>query len=196
MDLIIKLGTRKNNGHFKQSWGLFLCPYCKKNVEKQLGHGKQYKSCGCDANAHKISHGESRTKLYRVWDSMKSRCLNSKHHAYKDYGGRGITLCHEWYEYEPFKKWALEHGYVQGLTIDRIDNNNGYSELNCRFINIAENLRNRRSCKLNWLDVVDIRNKYNSGKFRQTDLANEYNVVRPLISLMVNNKRWNNEVNN
>lgn len=87
---------------------------------------------------------ESSTRLYKTWDNMKQRCYNPHHSSYARYGGRGITVCNEWKtNYHAFKEWALSHGYESHLTIDRIDNDKGYSPDNCRWLTIQEQQRNR-----------------------------------------------------
>jgi NADPH-dependent 7-cyano-7-deazaguanine reductase QueF len=65
-------------------------------------------------------HGMSNTHLYRIWDTMKSRCNNPKHKSYGEYGGRGIRICPKWNSFTAFMKWAMQNGYAEGLTIDRI----------------------------------------------------------------------------
>lgn len=93
-------------------------------------------------------HGETNTKLFRVWSHMKERCERKNHQYYKDYGGRGISVCEEWKEFIPFKKWAEENGYSDGLTIDRIDNNGNYCPTNCRWVSQIVQHNNKRSNRI------------------------------------------------
>lgn len=117
----------------------------------RLGHTQ---SCGClqvdrarQANTrHGFASKGKHHKLYHVWGAMKRRVLNKNNWAYKYYGGRGITICDEWTDFENFKEWAFKNGYAQGLTIDRVDNNKGYFPENCVWVEKAQQSRNRRNC--------------------------------------------------
>jgi len=89
-------------------------------------------------------HGLKKHPLHKVWASMRQRCRNPKDKSYKNYGGRGICICHAWNEFKPFYMWAVSHGYKRGLTIERIDNNCNYRPSNCTFIPLADQSKNRR----------------------------------------------------
>lgn len=117
-----------------------LCGVIKEVYVTNLGSGKS-KSCGC------IKHvGFVNTKLYGVYTSMKSRCYNKNHRFYKHYGARGITVCDEWLrDKKTFYCWAIKNGYKEGLSLDRVDNNLGYSPKNCRWATQIQQHNNTRS---------------------------------------------------
>ena len=194
MELIKVLQTRVNTKGVLQSWGLFLCSYCLQEVERRLSHGKRQKSCGCAKNRFisqsKRTHGETNTRLYHIWALIKNRCLTESSKDYKNYGGRGITICNEWLDFIPFRDWSLKNDYGNVLQIDRKDNDKGYYPENCRWVTNKENSRNRRTTKLSLEKIIEIRAKYNSGYYTQKQLAKEYNVSFGHISDIVNNERW------
>ena len=196
MKLIRKLGTRKVNGRL-ESWGLFLCPECLQEVERPLGDGKKAKSCGKHKKLGKkhswFKHGETHNRLYNIWHGMKQRILNSKNKAYKDYGGRGITICSEWTnDYITFKDWALSNGYADNLVIDRENPDGNYEPSNCRFLTIEESNRNKTNT-ITMEIANEIRALHKTGEYTQQELAEKYNVPQGNISLIVNNKIWKDE---
>ena len=103
------------------------------------------KSCGCYREDFRKKHNLTRTRLYRIWRNIRSRCNNPNTKNYKRYGGRGITVCDEWLNENDFMKfydWALSNGYQDGLTLDRIDNNGNYEPNNCRWTTMEEQSQN------------------------------------------------------
>lgn len=90
-------------------------------------------------------HGLRNTRIYTIWKGIKQRCFYEKCPSYKNYGGRGITMCDEWKnDVKCFYDWAIANGYNENLSIDRIDNDGNYEPTNCRWITKAENSRKAR----------------------------------------------------
>ena len=112
-----------------------------------LKHGKT-KSCGCHKNDYNKTHGGKGTRLYEIWRQMRYRCENPHNQAYEKYGGRGIAVCDEWHDFAIFRKWALENGYKDTLSIDRIENDKGYCPDNCRWATSYIQMNNRRMCNV------------------------------------------------
>lgn len=95
------------------------------------------------------THGMTGTRLFYIWQNMLKRCYNHNSPKYKDYGGRGITVCEEWREsFTAFQKWAVESGYQDDLKIDRKDNNGNYCPENCHWATDKEQANNKRTNRL------------------------------------------------
>lgn len=133
---------------------VFLTCRCEcgtvKDVRFQdLERGKS-KSCGCFSRRKIIErntvHGLSKTRLYKVYKSMKSRCLNRNNKRYNDYGGRGIKISEDWIaDFQNFYNWSMQNGYKENLTIDRINNDGDYCPENCRWTSVKEQNKNKRN---------------------------------------------------
>ena len=112
------------------------------------------KSCKCLTRERVAllnkTHGLSKTKIYKVWRNMKTRCYNSNNKKYKDYGARGITVCDEWKDnFLAFYEWSINNGYKEELpctecTLDRINNDEGYFPNNCRWTTFTVQANNKR----------------------------------------------------
>lgn len=103
-------------------------------------------SCGCfnlersvEANT---KHGLCKDRIYKIWSGMKGRCLNKNNTFYKNYGGRGVTICEEWMDFKVFYKWAKENGYQDNLSIERQNVHGKYEPSNCTWIDMDAQKRN------------------------------------------------------
>jgi hypothetical protein len=105
------------------------------------------KSCGCLWREIKSSHILCKHPIYSVYSNMKMRCYNTKAAGYKNYGGRGITVCDRWLESTQNFIEDMESGYSEGLQLDRVDNNKGYCKENCRWVTKTQNSYNRGADK-------------------------------------------------
>ncbi len=146
-----KFGPKKN----KTMWAVVCRCDCGRISVTQVsnlkcGHGDR--CIACHSSRINTKHGGKPStrpseKLHGVWCSMRQRCNSTSCRAYPAYGGRGITVCQEWDDYAAFRAWAVASGYRPGLTIDRIDNDAGYSPQNCQWMTRSENSKKQHTDK-------------------------------------------------
>lgn len=147
--------------------------------------GEKIVSCGCYNKEIRTKHGLSNSKLYKVWSGMRQRCENHKTPCFKNYGGRGIKVCEEWSEsFEIFYEWAMNNGYKEGLTLDRVDVNGNYEPNNCKWATRKEQSRNTR--KTIYATVNNITKDLNTW-------ADELGVSRETLYRRVHKLHWTPE---
>jgi predicted XRE-type DNA-binding protein len=172
--------------HSVHHYRMYKC-VCECGTEKDVKHdhlvnGKT-KSCGCSWT----THGMTNTNEYRVWDAMVRRCLNKKHHAFKDYGGRGITVCDKWLKFEGF--FEDMGNQPQNMQIERVDNSLGYFKENCKWTTVTEQARNRRSTKLSLNQVKSIKELIANGVAQEL-IASQFGVSRSNIGHIAQGATW------
>lgn len=164
------LSLNKKGGH--PMWNC-VCD-CGKHKVVYGGHLRYGRiiSCGC-ASIERISnlnktHGQSKTRLYNIWAGIKSRCYDKNCSSFINYGSRGIKMCEEWKNnFTSFRDWSLSHGYLENLSIDRIDNNGDYEPNNCRWVdNFTQSNNTRKTIII----------EYGDKKYSAKQLANFLNI--------------------
>lgn len=111
------------------------------------------KSCGCIRKncQNSRTHGKSNSRIYMCYNDMKRRCYDKKNIGYKNYGMRGIKVCDEWLGkngFQNFYDWAIDNGYTDELTIERIDVNGNYEPYNCKWIANQQQARNKTNSRI------------------------------------------------
>ena len=137
----------------KTRYGLYLCS-CGKKFKAIVKNVKNNatKSCGCyhikRAKESSTKHGLARHRLYDVWNQMMQRCYRKTHKAYKNYGGRGISVCDKWHNIRNFIE-DMDSNFKEGLTLDREKNDENYDQANCRWTTTIIQNRNKRIIQSN-----------------------------------------------
>lgn len=174
-DLGMRFPTEKSTQ--KVHYGLYKCGYCGKEWETTIGGVRRgdTKSCGC-TRVGNTTHNLHSHRLYNTWAHILYRCYSPSSKDYKNYGARGITVCDEWRETPAQFINDMFPSFVEGLTIDRIDSNKGYSKDNCRWATKSEQSINRRLPKNNTSGFMGINYVPQSLKFRARISLNKVRV--------------------
>lgn len=168
------LGYSEKKGNKGKSFVYCVCD-CGNKKEVLFTNLKAgtVQSCGCKRKRNFLKHGKSGTKLYAIYNGMKQRCYCKTSKEYKNYGGRGISLCDEWLNsFESFEKWAYSVGFDENKnrneqSIDRIDVNGNYCPENCKLSTIKEQARNKTNT---------IRYELNGEKLTLSEISEKYGV--------------------
>lgn len=182
IEVLEMTNERKNKGYVVYKCKCNNCGRIFKNsletYRKRAKQGINTMTCGCyDRHYNNFyKNGLSNTRLRYIYDNMKSRCYNKNNKGYKNYGGRGITICKEWLDkengFENFYNWAINNGYKEDLSIDRINVNGNYEPKNCRWATFEEQINNRTNT---------IKFQYKGITKTLTEWARQYNI--PIVTL-------------
>lgn len=166
-----------------------ICKVCFRKYETDPNKLVYRKHCGCIRNGTRVCKYAKNKRLMQVYKHMRSRCYNVNNKDYHNYGGKGITICAEWKDKpDIFCKWALENGYKENLTIDRIDSNKSYAPLNCRWADSKTQGRNTSRNVLTMELAESIRKDRLTMTYQK--LVDKYKVSRSTIYLVVKNLTW------
>lgn len=177
------------SGKDKYNNALWLCECNCENKTRRIVNGNNLRrgistSCGClqkelarenciernerTGAQYAKKHGLRYTRIYAIWSGMIDRCYRKKNKKYKDYGGRGIRVCDEWRnDVNAFYNWAMNNGYDNNFSIDRINNDSNYEPNNCRWTTVDKQVNNRRYNRIY---------TYNNKSQTLKQWADEYNI--------------------
>jgi hypothetical protein len=198
MKLVRNLG-RQVVGSYVVNTGLFLCDYCKKEVDRDTSNGHRAKSCGCHTkqlqSKAKIRHGDCKpgaiAPLYSRWASIRQWCNNEKSQNYRAYGAVGIRVCDQWNNsYQEFKKWAVNHGYQSNLELCRRDKKKNYEPKNCYFGPRSCAMRGSSNSKLTMGKTRQIRDLHGTGDSSYSQLGCKFGVTPKTIKAVVLHRSW------
>ena len=152
--VIKDLGMRQVGTNGRGRFAIVECPYCKSHKEVAISKYKSNtpKSCGCKSsefksiNSSRKTHGGVGTRLYTIWEGMRRRCLRPNEKEKITYAG--INICKDWNDFSVFREWANNNGYLDTLTLDRIDSSGNYEPTNCRWATRREQSCNRKKGRL------------------------------------------------
>ena len=175
IDLGMRYPTEKSGRKHRYSFGVYECQYCGKEFEATTAHIKSgnTKSCGCQKGGN--THGLSHNQFYKTWKSMMGRCTNPNNRDYKNYGARGITVCEEWLNITNFITWC-ESTYIEGMSLDRIDNDGNYSPDNVRWADASTQALNKRMHKSSTSGFVGVSRYKGSNKWVAQIMVNKVGI--------------------
>lgn len=182
---------RVENNKYNQVRWLCKCDCGNEKIvlANNLRNGET-KSCGClkkeqdYINIAHIKHNKSNTRLYNIWKNMKHRCNNPNNNKHKFYYDKGIKVCNEWLnDFMSFYNWAINNGYQDNLTIDRINNDGNYEPNNCRWATVTEQNNNQST---------NIKIKYNNNIYTMKQFCKKYNLKRETLDYRLKNN-WDIE---
>ena len=134
------------------------------------------------ASIANTKHGLEKHPLYNTWKNMKKRCNYPNASEYKNYGGRGISVCEEWSNsFQNFYDWAINNGWSKELTIDRIDTNGNYYPENCRWANVETQMNNMT--KNHYIE-------YNGDTYTLSTLSKHLNISYNIVRYRLSNCKW------
>lgn len=154
------------------------------------------KSCGCLSrelsSSRNKTHGLYGTKIYKIWSGMKSRCRYSSCQDYKYYGGKGITYCEEWNDFTSFYEWAIENGYQDGLSLERINVKGNYEPSNCKWVTLREQRYNltkslkytineKTKCLAEWCEIYNVPYQTVYKRIKKQNLDIHEALTKPII---------------